>query len=155
MDATMAAGPKLQFGPPNEFGPQLDGEPDFPIFVFPPVLPAGQIRNVLAGSLFSKTYKWRSWVPVGGKWVLPWTLIASQPGVIHAVIDVASAKIFHEVVQGSREQLRLLFDWLNKTGEGVDPATLEWFLRNNSNMFPPGQDVRIVFEIPPMHLVDP
>jgi hypothetical protein len=155
MDVTMDSRPRFQFGPPNDFGPQLDGEPEYPIFVFPPLLPVGQAVGLLPGFLRSTSFKLRPSIPGYALTVLPFTVAVAKPGLLHVVLDTAFYTGSHLALDALRDWARRDLAWGEKTRDELLYDSLQQYLAGQPYLFGPGGSVTVIIEMPPAWLTDP
>jgi hypothetical protein len=139
---------------PDPRGP-VGEDDDFPLFVFPPLLPPGAVRGILPERLFSTNFKLRSWVSPAALTVVPYTIAAVEAGAIHIVIDVAAYAASGFAIAWLAEQAKLADDWFLRSNDLLDYGQIVRQMGLRPDLFPPGQDVTIVVSYPAMWLGDP
>jgi len=155
MDVTIDAKPRLAFQQPNQFGPDTTGQPDYPIFVFPPLLPVGHAVGLLPGFLRSTSFKLRPSIPKWALTVVPFTVAVATPGLLHVVLDASFYVGSHVALDALRDWARRDGIWGEKTRDQLLYDSLQQYLHDKPYLFGPTGDVTVIIEMPPAHLTDP
>jgi len=120
------------------------------------MLLAGGGRTLFTGRLWSTSFKLNHKIPKLVRWtLLPFTLSAEKPGLIHAVFDLAFFKGGEPFFQWLKEQEDLEENWFSRTQDIQGRQEFRDLVAAHPEWFPDGQDVTIIVEYPPMWLRDP
>jgi len=141
--------------PDVTFGPDTTGQPDYPIFVFPPLLPFGRAVGILPGFIRSTSFKLRPSIPKLALTVVPFTIAVAKPGLLHVVLDAAFYTGSHLAIEALRNWADADRKWSDRTQDEIISDSVSAWVNAHPEILGPGGRLTIIVEYPPAHLVDP